>query len=553
MHFTRRTMLAGLGGATAFVSPAVADRGSSPVQSGSIRASRTRTVVGAPVTVQGPDGVQWALERTPRGSEAEPHDPTSATTSVRPDVTGRYVVAAALEDGRERVSFRADDRSDLVERYAPKLHFHAETEYRPTRIEAMLEHAELRRTDEPAQHPPVPGGEYPRKRLQDDPHDGETVAADPTVFDLVDRDGSHYLYLPDERSNYRTYHEAYPPTLYASVTDTTFRGKSYTAIVYWHFLAFDPKHGLAQFFEHQADLESVVVLVGEDGPEWFAAAQHGYGEFRRWEATPRDGTHAHIYLEKGAHASMLRNSDRYDGDGFLVQGYYLGNDSPFSDDTETDPVFTVAHTDETGSSEVWSPDETEDVTYDIVPLVGNELWSTYEGGFSADPAGITGPHQRHQYADPGGWIVDRPFPDHDHVDATVDVYTSSVEGDALTVHVGVKNWGPKPHPYWASVETKPPGADWDDARLLADERFRVGTDREAFARVEAGGRRVGHTRETRRGLTMALPDDYERDWDVRVQVWSYRADVRTAEDFHDERTVSPDGVSAAAAAIGGEI
>lgn len=546
-------MLASLGGATAFAAPAVADRGSSPVQSGSLRISRTRTVVGAPVTVQAPADVQWTLERAPRGSEAELHEPDSPTTSVRPDEAGRYVVAADLEDGRERVSFRTDERSALVERYAPKLHFHAETQYRPTRIEAMLDHAELRRTDEPAQHPPVPGGAYPRKRVEDDPHDGETVVADPTVFDLSNRDGSHYLYLPDDRSEYRTYHEAYPPTLYASVTETTFRGETYTAIVYWHFLVFDPKHGLAGFFEHQADLESVIVLVGDDGPEWFAAAQHGYGEFRRWAATPRDGTHPHIYLEKGAHASMLRNSNRYDGDGFLVQGYYLGNDSPFSNDTETDPVFTVVHTDETGSSEVWSHDDAEDVTYDIVPLVGTEAWSSYEGGFAADPGGITGPHQRHQYAEPGGWIADRPFPDHEHVDATVDVYTATVEGEALSVHVGVKNWGPKPHPYWVSVEAKPPSAEWTDARLLADERFRVGTDREAVARVDAGGRRVGHTQETRRELTMGLPDAYGPDWDVRVQGWSYPAAVRTAEDFHDEQTIDPDGVGVAAATQGGDV
>ena len=551
MRFTRRTALSILGGAaTPFVSAVKANGGPSPVQSGSIQLSRDRTVVGAPVSVRGPEDVEWELENKPPGSDARLHDPTSQRTSIRPDVDGRYVVAAVLDTGRERVSFRADERSALIERYAPKLHFHAETAYRPTRIEAMLEAAELRRTDEEAQHPPVPGGQYPRNRIEEDPHGGETVASEPSVFDLEGRDGSHYLYLPDERAEYRTYHETYSPTLYASVTETTFRGEQYTAIVYWHFLVFDPKHGLAQFFEHQADLESVIVLVGDDGPEWFASAQHGSGEFRRWDATPKDGMHPHIYLEKGAHASMLRNSNRYDGDDFLVQGYYLGNASPFSNDTETDPAFSLLHTDETGSAEVWSPDNSEDVSYQLVPLVGNEVWSTYEGGFSSDPAGITGPHQRHQYSDPGGWIADRPYPDHEHVEATGEVYTASIEGDALTVDVGVKNWGPKPHPYWASIETKPPTADWAAAHRLTDQRFRVGTDREAFARVDAGGQRVGNTQETRREITVGLPDDYAPAWDVRLQVWSYRAEVRTESDFHDERAIEPLAVTGVAASGG---
>ena len=556
MRFTRRTTLATLGAAASpFVASAAADRGASPVHSGSIRLSRTQTVVGSPVTLQGPDGVTWELETSPPGSDAEFHDATRSTTSIRPDVDGQYIVAADLEDGRERVRFQADTRSDLIERYAPRLHFHPDTEYRPTRIEAILDHAELRRTDDPAQQPPVPGSDYPRRRLEDDPHDGETVADAPTVFDLNGRDDSHYLYLPGDRAEYATYQEAYPPTLYASVTETTFRGETYTAIVYWHFLVFDPKHGLAQFFEHQADLESVIVLVGDDGPEWFAAAQHGSGEYRRWDATPTDGTHPQIYLEKGAHASMLRNSSRYDGDGFLVQGYYLGNDSPFSEDTETDPVFSLLHTDETGSSEVWSHDDTVDTAYQLVPLVGNEVWATYEGGFAADPGSITGPHQRQQYVDPGGWIADRPYPDYEHVDATGDVYTATTDGDTLTVEVGVKNWGPKPHPYWASIEAKPPNHEWesDQTQLLADERFRVGTDREAFARVEAGGRRVGATQETRRNLDVELPEEFSSDWDLRLQVWSYDAGVRRDEDFHNEQPIDPANPSDVAATGGGDV
>lgn len=524
-----------LAGGAAALAPAAAAGGGS----GSIRQSRERTVVGSPVTFRGPEGVAWELTASPPDSDAELHDPTARTTSLRPDAPGRYVVSAVLEDGRRTAAFRADERSALIDRYAPKFHFHPETEYRPTRIEAMLEHAELRRTDDPARNPPIPGGDYPRDRLEDDPHDGETVADPPTVFDLAGRDDSHYLHLPEERDAYSTYQKSYPPTIYASVTETTFRGETYTAVVYWPFLVFDPKHGLASFFEHQADLESVVVLVGEDGPEWFAAAQHGYGEFRRWAAAPTDGTHPEVYVERGAHASLLRNSSRYDGDGFLLQGYYVGDASPFSAGAETDPVLSLLHTDETGSAEVWAPDGDGDTAYQLVPLVGNEVWASYEGGFAADPGGITGPHQRDQYVDPGGWIADRPFPDYEHVDATGEVYAATVEAGALTATVGVKNWGPKPHPYWATIEAKPPGADWSDARLLADERFRVGTDREAFAEVAAGGRRVGNTEETRRELTVALPAGYDDEWDLRLQVWSYRAGVRTEQDFHDEVSIEP--------------
>ncbi len=322
------------------------------------------TTVGAPVTVHGPDGIRWNLNTTPPTSATTFHDPVDQTTTFRPDVPGHYTVGTA-DTNHEKIHIQASDRSDLIDQYAPILHFHTDTQYRPTRIEAMLAHAELRRTDDPATYSPIPGGDYPRNQLAYDPHGGETVVDQPTVFDLAGRDRSHYLYLPENREAYQRYHEAYPPTVYTTVTDTTFRDEPYTAVVYWFFLVFDPKHGVATFFEHQADLESIIVLVGEDGPEWFAAAQHGSGEFRRWATTPLDTTHPHIYLEKGAHASMLRDSSRYDGDGFLVQGYYLGNDSPFSSGSETDPVVSLVHTDETGSDVVWRPDERDDRAYQL--------------------------------------------------------------------------------------------------------------------------------------------------------------------------------------------
>lgn len=541
MRLTRRTALSALGTA-ALVSTTTAERGAGPPHDGEVRISRRRTVVGSPVTVQGPEGVTWRIEAAPRGSDAEPHDSTAATTSIRPDERGTYVVAADTGDGTERLRFRTDARSELLERYAPRFHFHRDTHYRPTRIEAMLEHAELRRSDDPAQNPPIPGSDYPRKRIEDDPHDGETVAETPTVFDLAGRDDTHYMYLPGEREAYRIYQETYPPTVYANVTETTFKGESYTAVVYWYFYVFDPKHGASTFFEHQADLESCVVLLGDDGPEWFAAYQHGSGEFRRWEATPTSGTHPHVFVEKGAHASLLRDSSRYDGDGFLIQGYYVGGASPFSSGAETDPALSTVQTDGTGSAEVWSVDGAADVTYEVVPLVGNEVWASYEGGFSDAPGANSSAFQRRHFGEPGPDIEADQYPDFEHVDGTVEVYDASVVGEALTVDVGVKNWGPKPHPYWVSITAEPPAAERDDTVVLTDERFRVGTDREAFVRVNAGGERVGNTEETRSEITTALPEGYDDDWTLRASVWSYAADVRRAQDFHDDQVVDPGSV-----------
>ncbi len=167
------------------------------------------------------------------------------------------------------------------------------------------------------------------------------------------------------------------------------------------------------------------------------------------------------------------------------------------------------------------------------------MWSTYAGGFSADPGEITGPHQREQYHTPGEWIRTRPFPDYEHVDALLVVYGVSVDDMTLSVDLGVRNWGPKPHPYWISIHTKPPDFAWKNAELVADERFRVGTDREAFMQVNTEHYRIGHTQETRRELAVELPTGYTREWILRAQVWSYKAGVRRPTDFHDETFIDP--------------
>lgn len=550
MRLNRRSALSLLGAAAgaSLASTAAADQDASPVQQGEIRLSREYTVTGSPVTVQGPKSVEWELRNAPRGSDATFHDPTARTTSIRPDEPGQYVVAARTDDGTAHASFRADARNELIDRHAPVFGFHLDDVYRPTRYEAMLSAGELRRTDDPA--PSAPGSAYAAHRTGGDRHGGEVVAEDPTVFDLAGRDDSHYVYLPGPVDEYRTYHERYPPTIYANVTETTFRGERYTAVVYWHFHVFDPKRGGAEILEHQADLESCIVLVGEDGPEWFGAVQHGSGEFRRWDATPTDGTHPRVFVEMGAHATMLRDTGRYDGDGFLVQGYYVGDQFPTSEGTETDPALTAAQVasptsgekvDETGSAEVWRHDG-GDVAYQLVPLVGNEVWSTYEGGFSDSPGGNTGPFQRGHYDDPGGKIADRLYADYKHLDATVAVENATIAGDALTVHLGVRNWGPKPHPFWASIEAKPPDADWADAVRLSDQRFRVGTDFEAFVDAQAEGERVGTTEETRTETTVGLPDGYDESWAVRVRVWNYPADLRRPRDLQDEQIVEPNPV-----------
>jgi hypothetical protein len=221
---------------------------------------------------------------------------------------------------------------------------------------------------------------------------------------------------------------------------------------------------------------------------------------------------------------MLRDTTRYDGDGFLVQGYHVGSEFPTSEGTGTDPAPNAAQAasptsgekiDETGSAEVWHPEGRGDVSYQLVPLVGNEVWATYEGGFSDAPGGNTGPFQRRHYDDPGGRVADRLYPDHERVDATVEARNATVAGDALTIHLTVRNWGPKPHPFWASVTAEPPDADWTDAARLADRRVRVGTDFEAFADVQASGERTGETEETEPEVTVGLPDGYDDTRDVR--------------------------------------
>lgn len=458
----------------------------------SLARSRARTVVGTPVSFRATGGTgsyEWMVHAAPGRSEADVHDPTGRVTSLRPDAPGRYEVA--VTDGAETAltPFTVTPRSDLIERFAPRLHFHADTAYRPTRLEALVHNASLE-------------------------SNGETVTTDPTVFDLEGRDDAHYLELEGRESEYPEYQEAYPPTIYANVTDeTTFRGEKYAAVTYWFVYTYDPKHGFARFGAHQADVESLVVLVDDEGEgAYVAPAAHGAMTIRPFDQAVPDGTHVAVYPEHKSHATYLRDSSAYDGDGFQVYSHW---DDPDADCGDVDPFLSAFHSEWTGSAERWSHDGAVGTEYQLVELTGDEVWATYEGGLAADPGSITPPHQRQQYADPGGRMEDRGCPDHEQVSGRIEYEDHSLEADRATVTVTVSNDGGKPHPFWLSV------AGPADGEHHGHERARVGT---ANPRPLIEGRRRSVT------LELESPDP---DRKLTVQLWLHSPEVRRDRDLED--------------------
>lgn len=460
--------------------------------------SRSSTVVGAPVWVRASGGsaaIEWTVRDAPEGSEATIRDRSARVTSIRPDEPGSYVLAAT-DDESATLEFEVDPRSAIVERFAPQIHFHEETEYRPTRLEALVENARLRR-------------------------DGETVVSEPTVFDLAGRDDSHYLELRGDESDYPTYQEAYSPTVYANVTpETEYGGETYAAVTYWFVYTYDPKHGFASFGAHQADVESMVVLIDDDGRDaYVAAAAHGGMTIVLFEQAVSEGTHPDIYPEHRSHATFLRDTSAYDGDGYQTYSFWSDADADCGSINALESTF---HSEWTGSNETWSHDESEGSGYQLVELTGTEVWTDYEGGLSDEPGSIQIPHRRQHYHDPGGRMADRGCPDHEQVSGVIEREDHVIDdGEAATVTVTVTNEGGKPHSFWVTVEPAGDDTETADNDPLALERVRVGT---ANPSLFGSGRSRSVTIEVE-------PPVAERE--LVAELWLHPPDVRRPHDLAD--------------------
>lgn len=450
-------------------------------------------MVEAPVTVRAineSDEFHWTVLDAPKGSEAEFHDSSEKVTSISPDKPGKYTIEVTSGNDAEQLSFKAEPRSDLIEEYAPRLNFHKDAEYRPTRIEALVNNSVLKK-------------------------DGEIVEENPTLFDLEDRDSSHYIELEGDDSYYPTYQEDYPETVYANVNrNTEYLGENYIGITYWFIYTYDSKHGFSSFGSHQADVESTMILLdpNEKNPVFVGSAAHGGITIVPFEQVAKDNR-IDLYPEHKAHSSYLRDTSKYEGDGFQVYSFYLDSSS---NSGSHDRILSAFHSDWTGSANRWTPRD-----YQLIELTGNEVWSTYRGGLDKKPESITPPHQRGQYKDQGTHMEERGFPNHEQVQGTISLNDYSTNEDSRTVDVTVANEGGKPHEFWVTIET-------ENGNILDKKSLRVGTESPCFLTLGLMG--GSKTREVE--LEFDTLADENRD--LSVELWLHPPKTRLSNDFEDK-------------------
>lgn len=458
-----------------------------------VELSRKITVVDAPVTVKannGLDDYHWKVLEAPENSEAEFLNPEEKVTSISPDKPGEYIVELTSENYNENLTFTAEPQSDLIKKYAPLLHFHQADEYRPTRVEALVRNSILKKGE-------------------------ETTEKNPTLFDLENKNSTHYIELKGEESSYPKYQESFPPTVYANLNQNTeYRNEEYIGITYWFIYTYDPKHGFASFGSHQGDVESTIILLDQENkePKYIGSAAHGGITIAPFEKFSNDN-HLDLYPEFGSHGTFLRDTTKYDGDGIQVYSFWSDSDAECGSIKRTLSAF---HSGRTGSADKWAPSD-----YQLIELTGNEIWSTYEGGLAANPGSITPPHQRSQYKDQGPHMEERGCLDYEQVQGRISLDGCSVDGNSGTVDVTVTNEGGKPHEFWITIETV-------DGDILGKENIRVGTDSPFVLTLGLTG--GSKSRNTEVGFDAEV----KKDEVLRAELWLHPPETRCDNDFEDE-------------------
>lgn len=447
--------------------------------------SRDRTIVRSPVSLVSNRQATWEISSRPEGSSAQLRQ-RKAVVTFDPDVVGRYEFTATSigGDSSETVSLNvsADPNRSMVERYSPVLSFASETAYWPTRFETAVHQASL---------------------VDDD----GIVAQNPTMLDLADRAADSRLRLEGGVTGlaspgvypYDGY--GYPPSVYASVHDTTYKGTRYTAVTYWLFYIFDPKvPGLGSLLGHHADLESVTILVNEDGPQWIGVSQHFGGEVREWSHTPREGTHPVIYPAIGSHANFLYDTSRTKGDGFLPQAQYADERI-----RSTRIVGPSLYAERTGSAIYWRHTGPADERYELVTVTGDESWASYRGSLSKELRETQVPQKTSRWADFGQWFERVLVPDEKQARATLDLDHVGVSKDQLSIETRVTNTGPSPMDIVVTLLADPENCEGDT--------FEVGE-----TQIPLG------TRSTDQVNVSGTPPPGEGIWGLRVVVSRYAWD-----------------------------
>ena len=408
----------------------------------SLMLSRTETIVNTPVTLAAEDETEtddWQIEG-PDGP-VDIREGRAGVVSVQPPSPGAYEVSVETDDGTASATFEAREQTAVLAEYAPRLHFHEDGPYRPTRVEALVENARLYHGDR------------------------GLVETDPTLFDLVDRDSNYYIELEGSESDYPAFQDQFEPTVYTNyVPDIEFEGEQYDMLHYWFIYTNDPKHSFARFEAHQGDVEWTTILLDMDGdPAYAIPAAHGGRTAVPYDQFAEDGR-LDLYPEHRSHATYLRDSTVFDGNDFQVYEFWNDGGAACGDVANFESTF---YSEWTGSDETWSPDGEAGIEYQLVELDGGEVWASYEGGFNNRPGSISGPHTRDRFEAADG-TISADCHDHETVTGSLSVDSLSETDGEWTADVTVANEGGKPHEFWVSVE---------EDGVQEAEPVRVGTSR----------------------------------------------------------------------------
>lgn len=479
-----------------------------------------------------PDQLLQHEERDKRVTTFRPAAPTKEDTPYVIEVTARengtvigteeVVIEEVSGDLESYGAAEIETKLELVEKFAPLLHFHEDEDYHPTRYEHYVENSVR-------------------------PGDDTTDLDFEEYLTLLDLDSDLYeiVFTPSGSIERKAVeNQPYPPTVYASVHEdgVTYDGENYVAITYWMFYLYDPK--TLFFYEvvshHPSDLETVTILLDEEEPEprWIGASQHHGGTVTAWDRVVDDGSRLEVYPARGAHSSFLTNIEDYGGVPIPAQKQFLDDDS-------TDPELSRwPAVDWTGTAEKWVPtasDESGHERYDIVLLTGDEYWKDFDGELDSIGPGSGGQIAMHRdrWADPADWIDDNLVSVEEQVDASFgweSVTRPAAVGREVWVPVLVTNDGSVHHEFVVRAVAYPlvPG---EDEVVIGQETEAIPAGAEllsAFPRVVSALPSIRPSdSEEFIEFSEELPG-YADEWDIAVEVWAEKPAISDGKPLDQE-------------------
>lgn len=182
-----------------------------------------------------------------------------------------------------------EEKRDLAEKYSPHLCFYdgffGEEKYFPTRVDNILDHAEL--------------WEYEGDKIPDyDPDQNQEVIGDQFAG------GEYYLDMGEEGCSIdpglaaNCANDLY---LYYRVECVEHEGNDCIVIQYWFFYLFNDHVN-----DHEGEWEMILVLLNSDKtPIGAAYSRHEGGEYRPWDEISKEDTHPKVYVAEGSHGAYF--------------------------------------------------------------------------------------------------------------------------------------------------------------------------------------------------------------------------------------------------------